>query len=210
MRARGFRAGGGEPFGGQARQPRAGVVQGSADVRPARRASTGLAPAGTRGQEPAPDRAARRPRQAVGGWGAPRPVQRAASRSKVSCEVSTATCTSMRGGRAPASPAPAARVGDGPGGRAQPHAALQPLDLALRRPAPGWRRPAGGGRGPAGISPMAVGRTCPRVRVSSAAPTCASRSATCRLMVGGARCRRARGVGEGGSAMATRVRNRSG
>ncbi|MNV88103.1 hypothetical protein D3C71_1822800 [compost metagenome] len=57
---------------------------------------------------------------------------------------------------------------------------------------------------------MTVGRTWPRVRVSNGAPMRASSSATCRLMVGGARLSwRAASAKEPRSEMTTRVRRRS-
>ena len=153
-------AGGGEPFGGQARQPRAGVVQDQRTFgQPA-----GVNRAGacrTRAGRPAPDRAARAAAPAVRGrlGQRHRPTSSvpSASRSKVSCEVSTATRTSMRGGRAPASPAPAAAGGrwprwTRPASRGPP-APGPALHVVQRRLASASRRRARASR----VSPMAVG-----------------------------------------------------
>ena len=191
MRAR-VQAGGGEPFGGQARQPRAGVVQ---DQRTFGQ-PTGLAPARTRAGRPAPDRAARaaapgRPWAAGAAPPGPRPACRQPAAARSPARSARPPAHRCGGGRAPAFQRLRQQVGDGP------------VDApSLTRPSSPWtwrctsssawlasasRRRARASR----VSPMAVGAPA-RVRVSSAAPTCASRSATCRLMVGGARCRRAR------------------
>ena len=164
MRAR-VQAGGGEPFGGQARQPRAGVVQDQRTFgQPGGRQPGWRLPG--RGQEGQHRIAPPGPQHSGRPWAAgaappgPRPAcrQPAAARSPARsarppahrCGVvarQRVPAPAAAGGRWPRWTRPASRGPPAPG-----PGALQ------RRPAPGWRRPAGGAA--AGVSPMAVGRTC--------------------------------------------------
>ena len=134
-----------------------------------------------------------------------------ASRDTVSCDVSTTTCTSMPGWCWPS-------TSSAWGSRC----AMAPVD-APRRTRPSspctWRRTrsmassASASRRRArstSTSPAPDGRTSPRLRTSNGAPINASRSAMCRLTVGGARCSvRAASAKDPRSAMVTRVRSRS-